>query len=605
MYCSDEWVGIFQDIASRDWKVRLAWSLFELCRGTPVGTLMLVSFGFFSALRCVLKRSTENDLLTLAIYRNESSALARLKESLAPVSCVDNNTSISNCLWALTDPRLFWRALRASARSFSILSKASRRDHFVSLCQTANLLVSYPVFLAQLQKYRPRVVAISSASIPQPLALVAAARTLAIPSLFASHASFAPHGKALVPPTDVILMDGHISLEACNKASDRLFTPILWGVGGSCHRLTIPQKPLSQLSVGLFLTAPVVMEGVSRCLRSIYENIGPVRVVLRPHPIAMLTPNLQEIQKLYPNLIILHGESLERSIEHCEIVLSGNSNVHREVLRFGVPSLYVSYLDTVEYDYWGLVRNRITLEATDLKGFSLDQLQRFHDTSWADRFRAYDDSYLEALPATQARVKREVERFINDYQDVREEPENRPALSDSATLHSDAVDTLTLRPARLTDSALLLEWRNEEAVRQKSTTTSKISEETHSQWYASVLHSSLSKIYILMKGETPVGQIRFTLNEGVAVLSYSLDKPYRGQGLGAFLVGQGVQRALRDFGNATIIRALVKPTNTPSLAALRKVGFISRGIDSSGSLIFERNNDKPSRARSEEMKASE
>jgi RimJ/RimL family protein N-acetyltransferase len=317
----------------------------------------------------------------------------------------------------------------------------------------------------------------------------------------------------------------------------------------------------------------------------------------------MLTPNLAELQKLYPNLVIIHGTSLERSIEQCDIVLSGNSNVHREVLRAGVPSLYVSYLDTVEYDYWGLVRNRITLEAADLKDFSLDHLQRFHDTSWADRFSAYDASYLEDLPTTQARVKREIDHFISGYHDFRAHSANR-SLPDSATLSLDAIHTLTLRPARLEDSTLLLGWRNEEAVRQNSANPSEISEETHARWYASVLNSSLSKMYILMRGEIPVGQIRFDLKEGVAVLSYSIDRLYRGQGLGAFLVAEGVQRAMRDFGSATIIRALVKPTNTPSLEALRKVGFVSRGLAPSGALIFESNHDKLSRARAEERKAS-
>ena len=604
MYCSSEWIGIFRDIASRDWKVRFAWSLFEFFRGKPIGTLMLVTFGYFSAIRCALKRPNENDLLTLAVYPNESAALNRLRGAMAPISSNDNKPSLGNYLRALISPRLLRCALWATVRSFPILSKASRRDHFVSLCQTASLLACYPLFFAQLKRYRPRAVAISSASIPQPLALVAAARTLAIPSLFASHASFASNDNAFVPPTDAILMDGAMSFDACKRASSRPFTPILWGVGGSRQRLSVPQKPLSDLSVGLFLTAPVVMEGIIECLRNIYENIHPARVILRPHPIAILTPNLEDLKTHYPDLTISHGQSLQGTIEQCDIVVSGNSNVHREVLRAGVPSLYVSSLDTVNYDHWGLVHNQITWEAGDLKDFSLDQLQRFYDTAWEERFSAYDASYLESLADTQNRVTSEIARFLTQFHDAFV-PHDKEFTIRNSTLMEDCrtkkAPTLALRAARMEDSARLLAWRNEEIVRQNSSNSSEISEETHVRWYATSINSPLHRMYILENASTPVGQILFVLNNGVATLSYSIDKSYRGQGLGSFLVAEGVQRALADFGPHIKIQALVKPSNAVSLAALRKSGFLLKGEDPSGSLVMEKTSERSLLAGSEDI----
>jgi RimJ/RimL family protein N-acetyltransferase len=380
-------------------------------------------------------------------------------------------------------------------------------------------------------------------------------------------------------------MDGAIALSACQQVSRHPFVPILWGVGGSCHTLSIPQKPLSQLSVGLFLTAPVLMSGLEDAVAALYSTIRPARVVVRPHPIAMFTPNLDDLVSRFPGLHISQGESLESSIEQCDIVIAGDSNVHREVLRAGVPSLYLASLDGIARDYWKFVAHRVTMEV-DLTSFSLEQLRQFHDESWTDRFRAYDASYLESLSETNARVKGEIESFLTEF----ESSDHVGTITTPQRTTGEPLkeDSLKLRAATRSDSAMLLKWRNEETVRRNSSNSAEISEEDHARWFERVMNSPLTKIYILERGTTPVGSIRFALNEGVATVSYSIDKLYRGQGLGRFIVREGVRRTITDLGQPVTIRAVVKPDNTPSLAVLRKVGFTVQRSDPSGSLVLEK-----------------
>lgn len=589
-YCSPDWIETFRDVASRDRTIRLAWAIFELFRGTWVGTLMLVFFGSFSAFRCPLQRARHDQLVTLAIYPNESQALSRLEEIAMPLQCVHTKSSIVNSLRFITSPDLLVRILYGWVSTFRILSRISRHDHFVSLCQSASILLCYRMYLAQLESTRPRGIAISSGSLPQPLALVAAARTLGIPSLFASHASFASNGRARVPPSDAVLMDGTISLESCRRASRRSFVPILWGVSGSCRAISIPRKQLSQLSVGLFLTAPVVMSGVRNLLEALERNLSPARVVLRPHPVAMLTPNLDELVKRFPYIIIERGRPIEDSIARCDLVISGNSNVHREVLRAGVPSLYCTSLDTIAYDYWGFVSKRITVELGDIANFSLEMLTAFYDEAWIERFRAYDATYLESTENARTRVRAEIAEFLTTFQRGVGDLEFKavePQMVDRASPRREISGSLLLRLATPADCAVLFNWRTEESVRRNSFNSTEISYEDHSQWYERVMNSPLSRIYILTLNEVPIGQIRFDSEDKVEKLSYSIDKAHRRQGFGKYIVTEGIREIRSIRGDQIKIQAFVKEENVPSLKLLEKVGFVVRHVDPTGARTLE------------------
>ncbi|HEX7809072.1 MAG TPA: GNAT family N-acetyltransferase [Thermoanaerobaculia bacterium] len=137
---------------------------------------------------------------------------------------------------------------------------------------------------------------------------------------------------------------------------------------------------------------------------------------------------------------------------------------------------------------------------------------------------------------------------------------------------------LALREATLADADLLREWRNDPIVRQNSFTQDVIAPDTHRAWLERKLAAnSGTKIWILTSDGEPAGQVRYDRDGDVAEVSVSIDGRFRGAGFGVAILTMSAPRACAEFG-VREIRALVKLTNAPSLAAFTRAGFV-RGAD--------------------------
>ena len=110
---------------------------------------------------------------------------------------------------------------------------------------------------------------------------------------------------------------------------------------------------------------------------------------------------------------------------------------------------------------------------------------------------------------------------------------------------------LCLRKANFLDSKIIFEWRNEPLVRMNSLHTELIMYDTHLKWFQEKLLSKESQIYICMKGETPVGQIRIDYEGNKGEISYSIASEYRGKGYGKQLLQYG-EIILKELGYNTI-----------------------------------------------------
>jgi UDP-2,4-diacetamido-2,4,6-trideoxy-beta-L-altropyranose hydrolase len=142
---------------------------------------------------------------------------------------------------------------------------------------------------------------------------------------------------------------------------------------------------------------------------------------------------------------------------------------------------------------------------------------------------------------------------------------------------------ISLRRAVQADEALLLQWANDPQVRASGFSAQQITPQEHSRWFASrlALPSPLgvwvAEVELGRVSTMQVGNIRFEANPDAAypersvVLSYALDKSFRGLGLGRRLLGLG----LAQVANLTVI-AFVKPTNTASAALFTSLGFAQR-----------------------------
>lgn len=100
---------------------------------------------------------------------------------------------------------------------------------------------------------------------------------------------------------------------------------------------------------------------------------------------------------------------------------------------------------------------------------------------------------------------------------------------------SDILD-ITLKQASTYDCELLFNWANDDEVRKNSFNSDKILYEDHVKWFNSKLNSNECFIFILKQKDISIGQVRINIESKVAIISYSIDKKYRGKGLAVVIL---------------------------------------------------------------------
>ena len=121
---------------------------------------------------------------------------------------------------------------------------------------------------------------------------------------------------------------------------------------------------------------------------------------------------------------------------------------------------------------------------------------------------------------------------------------------------------LSFQKAKKSDCGILFEWVNETETRRQSFQSRRITSEEHNQWFQNALKDERIQLLILYLSEKPVGSIRFSIEGSSAVLSYSIDRGYRGCGLG------------RESLGLLSLRAVTKLDNIASQKVLLENGFL-------------------------------
>lgn len=132
---------------------------------------------------------------------------------------------------------------------------------------------------------------------------------------------------------------------------------------------------------------------------------------------------------------------------------------------------------------------------------------------------------------------------------------------------------LRLRDIETTDMDLLFKWANDPTVRQNAFNTEPITYENHRAWFARMLADKDTEQYILCNGEIPLGQIRLNVEDDKAVIDYSIDKEWRGKGLGVRMVLMAEEELKNKKTDVIYSMAQVKYENTASARVFEKCGY--------------------------------
>ena len=134
---------------------------------------------------------------------------------------------------------------------------------------------------------------------------------------------------------------------------------------------------------------------------------------------------------------------------------------------------------------------------------------------------------------------------------------------------------VSLRKANISDSDLILSWRNDPRTRKYFNDSNPIPPLKHRRWLKEFLEGQNWLFIGEAFGCLPIGVIRFDLNVecNTYIVSIYVDPDKHGNGWGTALLKAGVE----FLGDASDITAMIFPKNTASVKLFKKFGFKKTG----------------------------
>lgn len=144
--------------------------------------------------------------------------------------------------------------------------------------------------------------------------------------------------------------------------------------------------------------------------------------------------------------------------------------------------------------------------------------------------------------------------------------------------------SLSLREVTAKDMDLLYCWANDKTVRQNAFHTEPIPYDDHRMWFARNLADRDVLMYILCKllpngQEESLGQIRLSIEDGTALIDYSIEASRRGQGFGSRMILMAEEKLRNLRGDVIYCKAQVKYENPASAKVFEKCGYDEQELE--------------------------
>jgi UDP-2,4-diacetamido-2,4,6-trideoxy-beta-L-altropyranose hydrolase len=150
---------------------------------------------------------------------------------------------------------------------------------------------------------------------------------------------------------------------------------------------------------------------------------------------------------------------------------------------------------------------------------------------------------------------------------------------------------LELSPAGHGDMIILFEWANDPAVRENSFSQTPIPLEVHKIWFENKLKQTNCLFLLARVQGIPAGMIRYDLKQHQAVISYLIDRNFRGKSLGTLVLQKGEDLLQKHHPQVSTVIGHVQKTNQASVASFQNAGYtLSQTISpfKPGAVVFEK-----------------
>lgn len=123
------------------------------------------------------------------------------------------------------------------------------------------------------------------------------------------------------------------------------------------------------------------------------------------------------------------------------------------------------------------------------------------------------------------------------------------------------------------DREMIFRWRNDPFIRAHGSSNREVTWAEHARWFEETLAESGRKVYVVLRRNVPIGQVRFDYqNDQHCVISVYLLKEHTGHGLGVQAIGEACSVIFADWRVRTII-ACIRKDNRGGRSAFLKAGF--------------------------------
>lgn len=144
---------------------------------------------------------------------------------------------------------------------------------------------------------------------------------------------------------------------------------------------------------------------------------------------------------------------------------------------------------------------------------------------------------------------------------------------------------ILLRPARRSDSADLLAWRNDPVTRQNSRNTGAIEPAGHAAWLERAVTDANRRLWIAERGGESLGTVSASLGgDGAVELSLTVAPAMRGRGAGTAMIRAALVEVAAAWPGAAV-RATVRAENAASRRLFERCGFVADS-ESGGFLAY-------------------
>lgn len=134
-------------------------------------------------------------------------------------------------------------------------------------------------------------------------------------------------------------------------------------------------------------------------------------------------------------------------------------------------------------------------------------------------------------------------------------------------------ESIVIRNAELRDMHNIYELANDNEIRKNSFNQDKIEFEDHKNWFVNKLKDKNCLFVVAEANNNFIGQVRFDIRMDEAVISISINKNFRGLGIGTVTIKKALDYLKSLHSTIKVIKAYTKKTNVSSIKLFEKSNF--------------------------------